>query len=256
LGFTIFGNYLAMEVIAIIPARSGSKSIIDKNIINLNGHPLLAFSIAAAKLSTQIDRIIVSTDSEDYAIIARKYGAEVPFIRPKEISTDACTDRDFLLHAIKWLKNNENECPEYWVHLRPTTPLRNPEVIDAAINLLVNNDIASSLRSGHKAPESPFKWFTKNKEGFFESLIFDNFKVEPHNLPKEEFEDIFIPNGYVDVLKKSFMLNHFEIHGSKILGFESPVSTEVDSNEEFEYIQYQLEGSESPVLEYLNSMSF
>lgn len=245
-----------MKVIAIIPARSGSKSIINKNIIHLSGHPLLAFSIAAAKLSTQIDRVIVSTDSEDYAIIARQYGAEVPFIRPKEISTDACTDRDFLLHAIKWLENNEDNCPEYWVHLRPTTPLRDPEIIDKAINLLINNNTASSLRSGHLAPESPLKWFKKNTEGYFESLIFDNFNVEPHNLPKEAFEDIFIPNGYVDILKKSFMLNNLEIHGSKILGFESPVCTEVDSNEEFEYIQFQLEGFKFPLLEYLDSMSF
>ena len=253
--FTIFGNYLAMEVIAIIPARSGSKSIIDKNIINLNGHPLLAFSIAAAKLSTQIDRIIVSTDSEDYAIIARKYGAEVPFIRPKEISTDSCIDRDFLIHAIEWLESNEKNCPEFWVHLRPTTPIRDPKVLDRAVNVFLNNNIATSLRSGHKAPESPLKWFTKNNEGYFESILSNTYKNEAYNLPKEEFEDIYIPNGYIDILKKSFLENNKEIHGGKILAFESPVCTEVDSVDELKYIQYQLQNSEYPILEYLNSLS-
>ena len=114
------------DIIAIIPARSGSKSLMDKNIKLLSGHPLIAYSIAAAKLSKGIDRIIVSTNSEKYADIARQYGAEVPFIRPDRYSTDTSTDRDFLIHAMKWLKENEDTLPEYWVHLRPTTPLRIP----------------------------------------------------------------------------------------------------------------------------------
>ena len=125
------------DIIAIIPARSGSKSLVDKNIKLLSGHPLIAYSIAAARLSREIDRVIVSTNSEKYADIARKYGAEVPFIRPDRYSTDVPTDRDFLIHAMKWFKENEDNVPEYWVHLRPTTPLRIPEIIDDAINIIM-----------------------------------------------------------------------------------------------------------------------
>jgi len=93
-----------VNVVAIIPARSGSKSLADKNIKELSGHPLIAYSIAAAKMSKKIDRVIVSTNSQKYAKIAKQYGAEAPFIRPDEFSTDTSTDKDFLVHAMNWLE--------------------------------------------------------------------------------------------------------------------------------------------------------
>jgi CMP-N,N'-diacetyllegionaminic acid synthase len=123
-------------VIAIISARAGSKSILDKNIASLINHPLIAFSIAAAKLSRKINRVIVSTDSEQYAKIAIKYGAEVPFIRPREFATDSSTDRDFLVHTMEWCNENELQTAEYWVHLRPTTPLRDPVLINKSIKTI------------------------------------------------------------------------------------------------------------------------
>ena len=235
------------KVIAIIPARARSKSIVDKNIALLSGHPLIAYSIAVAKLSTIIDRVIVSTDSEQYAKIAVQYGAEVPFIRPDIYSTDTSTDRDFLIHAMEWLKGNGHEVPEYWVHLRPTTPLREPNILDDAINIIKNDKYATSLRSGHKAPESPLKWFFKNDK-YFKGLL-DN---EDYNLPKEAFDQVYVPDGYVDIVKASFMFNNKEIHGDKMIGFESPVCTEVDSSEEFDYIQYQIHNNGSLLLDHLN----
>ena len=240
------------NIIAIIPARSGSKSIIDKNVALLSGHPLIAYSIAVAKLSNRIDRVIVSTDSDEYSEIALKYGAEAPFLRPQEFSTDESTDRDFLIHAIDWLKINENVCPEYWVHLRPTTPLREAAIVDGAVQCLINNSNATSLRSGHKTPESPFKWFTKDEHGYFKGIIESDGVQEIYNLPKEAFDDVYIPDGYVDIIKASHIMNNKTIHGNKMIGFESPVCTEVDSMQEFEYIQYQLEKNGSPLLGYLD----
>jgi len=241
-----------MAVIAIIPARAGSKSILDKNITSLSNHPLIAFSIAAAKLSTEIDRVIVSTDSEQYAKIAIKYGAEVPFIRPREFATDNATDRDFLLHAMEWFDKYELQTPEYWVHLRPTTPLRDPVLIDKAIKTIQQEKSATSLRSGYKAPESPFKWFRKDSSGFFRGLLAEDNNSEFYNLPKEAFEDVYIPDGYVDVVRKSHIMLNDTIHGEQMIGFESPVSTEVDSVEEFEYIQYQISKKGSPLIKYLD----
>jgi N-acylneuraminate cytidylyltransferase len=232
------------NIIAIIPARAGSKTLMDKNIKLLSGHPLIAYSIAAAKLSKKIERVIVSTNSKKYADIAKRYGAEVPFIRPDKYSTDTSTDKDFLVHAMSFFKNYE-----YWVHLRPTTPLRNIEIIDKAIKEIVNDKHVTSLRSGHKAPESPLKWFIK-KENYFKGLI----ENENYNLPKEAFEQVYIPDGYVDILKSSFVMNNNKIHGDKMIGFESPVCTEVDSLEEFNYIQYQLDKDGSPLLDYLNEI--
>jgi len=235
------------NVIAIIPARSGSVSIVDKNINLLSGYPLIAYSIAAAKLSKKIDRVIVSTNSKQYAAIASKYGAEVPFIRPDDFSTSTSTDRDFLIHAIEWFQNNEVSVPEYWVHLRPTTPLRSPSIVDDAISIILQDNSATSLRSGFKAPESPLKWLFKDGK-YFRGFL-DN---EEYNLPKEKFKDVYIPDGYVDIIKSSFILNNGEIHGDKMIGFESPVSSEVDSKEEFEYIQYQLNKTGSELFDYLN----
>ena len=236
-----------IDVIAIIPARSGSKTLEDKNIKPLSDHPLIAYSIAVAKLSKKIDRVIVSTNSQDYATIAKKYGAEVPFFRPNEFSTDKASDKDFLVHAMNWLEKNEGSIPEYWVHLRPTTPLRDVEVVDNAIDKILQDGTATSLRSGHKAPESPLKWLVKD------NLYFKGFiEGKDYNLPKEEFEQVYIPDGFVDVVKTSYVMNSKDIHGDKMIGFESPVCTEVDSSEEFEYIQYQLDKNGSELLDYLN----
>ena len=236
-----------IDIIAIIPARSGSKTVVDKNIKLLNDHPLIAYSIAVAKLSKKIDRVIVSTNSQNYATIAKKYGAEVPFIRPDEFSTDSATDKDFLVHAMNWLKKNEGTIPEYWAHLRPTTPLRSVEIVDNAINKILQDSTATSLRSGHKAPESPLKWFVKDNS-YFKSFL----EGKDSNLPKEEFEQVYIPDGFVDVVKTSYVLNSKDIHGDKMICFESPVCTEVDSSEEFDYIQYQLDKNGSELLDYLN----
>ena len=154
------------NIVGIIPARGGSVGVPLKNIKNLNGYPLIKYTIQAALDSDSLDRIIVSTNSEKYADIARQYGAEVPFIRPERYSTDTSTDRDFLIHAMEWLKDNEDNVPEYWVHLRPTTPLRIPKIIDDAINIIIDDESSTSLRSGHKAPESPLKWFVKSDKYF------------------------------------------------------------------------------------------
>ena len=237
------------NTIAIIPARLGSKSITDKNIKLLSGHPLIAYSIAVAKLSKKIGRVIVSTNSREYADIAKQYGAEAPFIRPDEFSTDTATDKDLLVHAMNWLEENEGSTPEYLVHLRPTTPLRDVEVVDNAINEIMQNKSATSLRSGHKAPESPLKWLVKDNH-YFKGLV----SGEDYNLPKEAFEQVYIPDGFVDIVKSSFVMNNKEIHGDKMIGFESPVCTEVDSIEEFDYIQYQLDKNGSELFDYLNQV--
>ena len=130
--------YKNKKILAIIAARGGSKGIPKKNIIDLGGHPLIAYSIAVAKLSKLIERIIVSTDSEEIAEISKKYGAEVPFIRPEEYARDNSPDKEFVQHAINWFKEKENYAPEYMVHIRPTTPLRKPEIIDEAIEKFLN----------------------------------------------------------------------------------------------------------------------
>lgn len=240
------------RVLAIIPARSGSKGVPHKNIQLIKGYPLLAYSIAAGLLSKKIDRVIVSTDSEEIARIAIQFGAEVPFLRPKELAGDQSGDIEFVEHTIKYMYENEKCIPEYLVHLRPTTPFREVEILDRAIEVCKKNKDCCSLRSGHRASESPFKWFIKEEHGYFRSIC-DNLDNESANGGRQCFPDVYIPDGYVDVLKSSYIINNNALHGVKMIAFESPDCVEVDTLEDLEYIRYQIEKKGSGLYEYLRS---
>ena len=238
------------RIIAIVPARSGSKGISDKNIKNLAGHPLLAYSVAVARLA-EIVPVIVSTDSEEYAEIAERYGAKVPFIRPADISKDKSTDYQFMYHAMEWYKSNERTIPEYWLHLRPTTPLRDPKVLKSAVSYIAGHPKATSLRSGHEAPESPFKWFLKDKEGYFKGLRND-LTPEKVNMPRQTFSKMYNPDGYIDIVRSSHVLNSETLHGNKMLVFESPRCTEIDTVTDFEYLEYEIKQLSSTLLTWLD----
>ena len=242
-----------MSMVAIIPARSGSKGVPGKNISLLGGHPLIAFSIVAAKMTPGIDRVIVSTDSAEYAAIANKYGAETPFLRPEEISGDKSTDMDLFLHSLKWLSENEKTVPEFLMHLRPTTPLRDPNIMQKAIELFLTKQEASSLRSGHLAPESPFKWFLKDEFGYFKGLR-DDLTPEKVNLPRQSFPAVYMPDGYVDIVRSSCILNEGSLHGNNMLVFESPYCVEVDTKDDFNYLEYQLKKEGFPLLEFMKKI--
>jgi N-acylneuraminate cytidylyltransferase len=241
-------------MIAIIPARSGSKGVPGKNIKLLGGIPLFAYSIIAARMMPSVSRVIVSTDSQDYAEIAKEFGAEVPFLRPTDISGDKSTDFDLFLHVINWFKENENIIPEYLLHLRPTTPIRDPKIMEEAVNLFIENKkVASSLRSGHIAPESPFKWFLKDSNNYFKGLR-EDLTPEKVNLPRQSFPSVYIPDGYIDILKSEVILNTGTLHGNKMLVFESPFCVEVDNKEDFEYLEYQIEKEGSIILNFHNNI--
>lgn len=130
-----------MKVLAIIPARKGSKGIKNKNIQLLNGHPLIAYSICAAVKSKNINKIICSTDSKKIAKIARKYGAETPFIRPKKYAADFSSDLEVFKHCLNWLKKNENYTPDFIVHLRPTSPIRFLKDISKGLEIIYKKKI-------------------------------------------------------------------------------------------------------------------
>ena len=227
------------NIVAIIPARGGSKGVPKKNIKILGGYPLLAYSIAASKLSSKIDRTIVSTDSQEIADIALSYGAEVPFLRPKEFAKDTSLDIEFIQHTLRWFQNNEKYSPEYLVQVRPTTPLRELALIDKAIEEILSNKEASSLRSAHETRESPYKFF-KIENGFFAGLFSDDSRPEYYDLPRQAFPPVYHPNGYVDIIKSKTVLNSSSLYGSKILPFITPVVGELDRSEDFEYVEFIL----------------
>jgi N-acylneuraminate cytidylyltransferase/CMP-N,N'-diacetyllegionaminic acid synthase len=126
---------MSLEVVGIIPARGGSKGIPRKNIAPLAGRPLIAWTIQAVQVSLHMNRVIVSTEDEEIARIAKQSGADVPFLRPTELAQDDTPGMAPILHAVKWLEKNEGYVPDLIMCLQPTSPLRSSEDIDAAIEL-------------------------------------------------------------------------------------------------------------------------
>ena len=226
-------------ITAIIPARSGSKGLPGKNVKLLAGRPLLAYSIAAARLSKHIQRTIVSTDSQHYADIAKKYGAEVPFLRPVEISGDGSSDYEFVRHALDWMKMNEGYQPKYLVNLRPTTPLREPSYIDAAIRRLERDDNATALRSVHEMSESTYKTF-EIREEYLNCVCTGSSNIEAAGRPRQQYRKTYEGNGYVDVMKSSYILENFKIYGEQVIAFVTPRVFEADTIEDFDYLEYQV----------------
>ncbi|MCR4334876.1 MAG: acylneuraminate cytidylyltransferase family protein [Patescibacteria group bacterium] len=241
------------KVVAIIPARGGSKGVPKKNIRKVGGFPLIAYAIAVAKLSKYIDRIIVSTDNEEIAKVAKKYGAEVPFLRPAEFAKDSSTDREFILHTLNWLNENEGEVPEYLVQIRPTTPLREPALIDKAIEKIKKNKNATSLRSGYEMRESPYKLFGIEND-FFTGLFPNDPRPEYYNLPRQNFSSVYQPDGYVDVIVSKHALNSPSLHGPKILSFITPNVGEIDNKEDFKFLEFNLEKRKWAIHEYLKRL--
>ncbi len=241
-----------MKIVSIIPARGGSKGVPKKNIKLLAGYPLIAYSIAASKLSSKIQRTIVSTDSQEFAEIALSYGAEVPFFRPKEISKDNSLDIEYITHALEWFQTHERYQAEYIVVLPPPTPLRDPVQIDTAIEKIIQNKNATSLRSAHETRESPYKLF-EIKDNFFVGMFPDDPRPEYYNLPRQTFPPVYHPNGYVDIIKSETVKNFGSLHGPRILSFITPDVGELERPEDFEYIEFILGKKKNKIYEFLKN---
>lgn len=219
------------KVLAIIPARSGSKSVKDKNIKLLGGYPLIYYSIKDALNSKKIDRVIVSTDSTEYANIAKSYGAEVPFIRPSEISQDHSLDFEVFYHALNYLKETEDYIPDIVVHLRPTYPIRNVKDIDNMIQMLILNNDADSVRCIVPSKEIPYKMWTQSEDGFILPVVSEI--NEAFNMPRQQLPKTFYQNASIDVVRSKVILNEKSMSGRKIIGYKMGHNFDIDSSEDF-----------------------
>lgn len=174
------------------------------------------------------------------------------FLRPKEISGDNATDLEFMQHAIQWFYEHEKRIPEYWVHLRPTNPLRKFDIIDQAIEKFINNKQADSLRSAHLADVSPFKWFLLGEDGYYRT--FHKLSFDEANKPRQSFPDVYIPDGYVDLLKSSYIIENDLLHGNRMIAFSSPDSVDVDNTRDFIELEELVKEYQGEVLDYLNDI--
>jgi N-acylneuraminate cytidylyltransferase len=233
------------EVIAIIPARGGSKSIPRKNILDFAGYPLISYSIAAALEADTIDRVIVSTDDQEIAEISIEYGAEVPFIRPEDISRDETPDFPVFKHALEWLKSNQDYHPEIVVQLRPTSPLRRVEHINQAVLRLLERPDADSIRTICVPFQNPYKMWRVGEDGFLLQLI-ESDLPEPYNLPRQALPEVYWQTGYVDAAWVDTIWEKWSMTGERILplviGAEEWI--DIDSPDDWRRAERLLESSE------------
>ena len=232
-----------MEILAIIPARGGSKSIPRKNLKLLAGKPLMAWTIEESKKSKYLTRIIVSTDDREIAEVAKKYGAEAPFLRPVEIAQDLSTDVEFLSHALNWLKDNENYEPEIILRLPPTSPLRKAEHIDEGIKALLADPKADAVRPITESPKHPYKMWVLNDSGkYLKPFLPGSFTglEEPHNLPRQPFPKVYIHTGAMDVMRLHTIRDLKSTSGKNLGYFFMPPedSVNIDSLVDFEMAEF------------------
>jgi CMP-N,N'-diacetyllegionaminic acid synthase len=241
-----------MKIVCLIGARGGSKTIPLKNIVKLGEHPLIAYSIAAGVLAENIDEVIVSTDSEKIADVARKYGAKVPFLRPAEFAQDESTDVYFIQHYLTTLEQSNEEEPDFIVLLRPTTPLRNVKVIDKAIVYMKSDKQATSLRSMHKSTVVPYKMFLKDGDYAKPAVGYDSCE-EYYNWPRQKFEQTFDPNGYVDILTPACIKQGL-LTGERLKIWETDRVPDIDTRDDFQYaVKHLSEDCYKSLKEYLEN---
>ena len=220
------------NILAVIPARSQSKGIIDKNIRLFNGKPLLAYSIKHALSSNKINRVIVSTDSEKYAEIAKEFGAEVPFLRPNAIAQDDSLDIDVFTHALNYLRKEENYLPEMCVHLRPTHPLRHISDIDTAVQILLDNPQFDSVRSVSPTKQTPYKMWTIDQEGRLAPIATCHIP-EAYNAPRQMLPQVWTQNANLDIVRSWVILGKHSMTGTNIAAFKQDFDFDIDSESEF-----------------------
>lgn len=217
---------ISNDFVGLVPARSGSKSVKNKNMVEINGRSLIARTVQAG-LSAGLRDVYISTNEENYALEAQKFGAHYQFLRPENISGDNATDEQYLKHFAEFCEIKSLKY-KYVVLLRPTTPFRMTKILKDALDAMINlNHDISSMRSAHTCTESPFKWFLKDEFGLFKPLD-GKSTTSDINRPRQHFENVYIPNGYIDILKIQNIKNNI-FWGDKMFVFETPLTYEIDS---------------------------
>ena len=218
----------------------GQKGIPRKNIHLFAGYPLIAWSIAAAKQSELVTRVIVSTDDEEIAAIAREYGAQTPFRRPAELAQDTSTDLPTFEHALKWLEEVESYRPEVIVQLRPTSPMRPHGMVDGAIRILLDHEDADCVRGVVPAKQNPFKMWRFYGEGRPLHPVLEVGGIrEPYNAPRQVLPSVYWQTGHIDAIRVSTISQKHSLTGDTIYPFVIDTSYAVDIDTLEDWAKYE-----------------
>ena len=218
----------ALRVLAVVPARGGSKGIPRKNLQLLGGKPLVAHAVETGHAARLVSRVLCSTDDPEIAAVARAAGAEVPFQRPADLAQDASEDWAVFVHALDWLDQHEGWRPELIVNLRPTSPLRTPQHVDDAIRLLLRTG-ADSVKAVCLARQHPHKMWLRQPDGCIEPFLKTPFRLaRGPDVPRAQLEDVYWQNGVVDVTRRAVILEQGVMIGQRVAGLVTELADSID----------------------------
>ena len=226
--------YKKNKVLVIIPARSGSKGIKNKNIKIIKKKPLLSHSIIYAKKCKFIDKIVVSTDSYKYANIAKKYKADVPFLRSKKLSGDKVKDYPVIKNCLKISEKYYKTLFDYIVLLRPTSPFREKLLIEKGLKKLHNDKFSTSIRSVIQTKKHPYRHWKIIKKGRMKSII--SHVKEPYNIPRQQLPKMFFQTGDLEIVKRKTIMNR-SISGTKVIPLIVKSFYDIDTNDDIKNIK-------------------
>lgn len=215
------------KVLALIPARGGSKGVPHKNIRLLAGKPLIAWTIEAAQRSLLLDRVILSSEDKEIVRISQECGCDVPFIRPASLATDEATTIETAYHALESLP----ERYDYLILLQPTSPFRHTEDIDNCIRLCHSHD-ANSCASVCEPSKSPYWMFTLDQEGFLVSLF---PSARAGNNRRQQLPKTYLPNGAVYVAKTDWLKKNATFITHETLAYIMPQERSLDIDTELDF---------------------
>lgn len=219
------------NILCVIPARSGSKEIKDKNIKIFVDRPLIAHTIEYAKSCKLITKTVISTDSTRYAAIAKKYGGEVPFLRPKDISQDISQDYDFIYHALINCEKLYDLKFHIIILLRPTSPLRPANLIEKGLEMIQNDSNASSLKAVSVSEQHPYRHW-EPKGGYIQG--YEKNILEPYNIPRQKLPETFYSAGDLEIIRRETVMSG-SVSGKKIIPLilKNNEVVDIDSDEDW-----------------------
>ncbi|MEK7107733.1 MAG: acylneuraminate cytidylyltransferase family protein [Patescibacteria group bacterium] len=220
------------KILAVITARGGSKGIPGKNIKPLGGKPLIVYSIDAAKKSKLITHTIVSTDDKEIAKVAKKFGGEVPFLRPKELAEDTTPHVPVMKHAIEFMEKKLGIVFDYAVILQPTSPFRTTDDIDETLRKLIENKADSAVTLVDVGNEHPVK--AKKLVG---ARVLPYCLPEPEGTRRQDFPPAYRRSGAIYAMRRDLIIKDGRLYGAHIVGHIVPTERSVDIDSPFEWFR-------------------